>query len=397
MAVMGRLREVTGQHMNSPEFEVPVYDIIVIGAGMAGASAAANLAESRKVLLLEREDQPGYHSTGRSAALFSEIYGSAPVRALTRASRTFLETPPASFAVHTLLEPRPTVFVATAAQAEAFDVMQQQEDIKAGTRWISPAEAEALCPILRADELIGALIEDASADIDVHGLHQGYLKRFRALGGELALGADVETITRSGDLWQVKTRAGTYAAKTLVNAAGAWAGHIGALAGAQDIGLIPKRRTAILVEPPAGMNPARWPMIMDVGEEFYFKPDAGMLLVSPCDETESPACDAQPEELDVAIAADRVMTATTLQIRRVSHSWAGLRSFVADRTPVSGFDPKLEGFFWLAGQGGYGIQTAPAMAELAAGLILDGKVPARLADFGVDAAALAPERLLASG
>lgn len=387
--------------MKSPEFESPVHDVLVIGAGMAGASVAAHLAEkcpeNFSVHLIEREDQPGYHSTGRSAALFSEIYGSAPVRALTRASRAFLEHPPESFAAHTLLEPRPTVFVATAAQAEAFDVMQQQEDIKAGTRWISPAEAAALCPILRADELIGALIEDASADIDVHGLHQGYLKRFRALGGALTLGADVEAITREGELWQVKTRVGTFVAKTVVNAAGAWAGQIGALAGAQDIGLMPKRRTAILVEPPAGMNPARWPMIMDVGEEFYFKPDAGMLLVSPCDETESPACDAQPEELDVAIAADRVMTATTLQIRRVSHSWAGLRSFVADRTPVSGYDPKLTGFFWLAGQGGYGIQTAPAMAELAASLILDGTVPARLADFGVDASALAPDRLLASG
>ncbi|WP_262692658.1 NAD(P)/FAD-dependent oxidoreductase [Kordiimonas aestuarii] len=373
------------------------FDIIVVGAGMAGASVAAELAAERKVLLLEREDQPGYHATGRSAALFSEIYGSAPVRALSRASRPFLNTPPEGFTTGHLLTPRSTLFIATAAQAEAFDVMKKQPDIAANTRWVSPQDAEAMVPILRGNELIGALIEDASADIDVHGLHQGYLKLFRARGGVLQTGADVTAISRTADVWQVTTNAGEFSGTALVNAAGAWADHIGVLAGGREIGLMPKRRTAILVDPPAGVDPAAWPMVMDVDEGFYFKPDAGMLLVSPCDETESVACDAQPEELDIAIAVDRVMTATTLNVRRVAHSWAGLRSFVADRTPVAGFDPTLPAFFWLAGQGGYGIQTAPALAALSSGLILNGKMPAWLAEYGISETALTPTRLWGNG
>ncbi|WP_417450937.1 NAD(P)/FAD-dependent oxidoreductase [Kordiimonas sp.] len=373
------------------------FDIIVIGAGMAGASVAAELASERNVLLLEREEQPGYHATGRSAALFSEIYGSAPVRALSRASRRFFDTPPAGFAENPLLTPRSTMFIATAKQAESFDRMQQQPDIKANTYWISPADAENLVPILHGEDMIGALIEDGSADIDVHGLHQGYLKQFRARGGVLQTGAEVLEMHHSGDMWHVTTPEGIVRAATVVNAAGAWADHIGVIAGGREIGLMPKRRTAILVEPPAGVDPAPWPMVFDVDEGFYFKPDAGMLLISPCDETESPACDAQPEELDIAIAVDRVMTATTLQVRRIAHSWAGLRSFVADRTPVAGFDPVLPNFFWLAGQGGYGIQTAPALAALSTGLILNGAIPAWLLDHGVSEGALAPARLWGSG
>lgn len=371
------------------------YDIIIIGAGIAGASLGAALAPHRNVLLIEREEQPGYHSTGRSAALFSEIYGSKTVRALSRASKAFFENPPEGFAAAPLLNPRGTMFVATALQAEALDGLKTQPDVSAHTRWISAKEAVSHCPILKEEALIGALYEDGSADIDVHGLHQGYLRDIRHKGGEIQTGTAVKEIKKQGGDWIVTTSAGSYSATTVVNAAGAWAEEIGTLAGARPIGLKPKRRTAILVAPPPEHNPAKWPMVMDVGEEFYFKPDAGHLLVSPCDETETSACDAQAEELDVAIAADRLMTAANINVRRIEHRWAGLRSFVADRTPVAGYDADREGFFWLAGQGGYGIQTAPALARFAAGLILNGEMDPALKAFGVDESALKPERLWA--
>lgn len=369
------------------------YDIIIIGAGMAGASLGAELAAHRRVLLIEREEQPGYHSTGRSAALFSEIYGSKTVRALSRASKAFFENPPEGFADAPLLTPRGTMFVATPMQAEVLDGLKAQPDVAANTRWITATEAVSYCPVLREDALIGALYEDGSADIDVHGLHQGYLRAIRRKGGELLTGTVVTAIGKQGTDWRITTPAGSFDAPIVVNAAGAWADEIGVLAGARSIGLKPKRRTAILVAPPPDQNPATWPMVMDVSEEFYFKPDAGHLLVSPCDETETTACDAQAEELDVAIAADRLMTATSINVRRIEHRWAGLRSFVADRTPVAGYDRDAEGFFWLAGQGGYGIQTAPALARFAAGFILDGEMDTALKAFGVEEEALKPDRL----
>ncbi|WP_420430507.1 NAD(P)/FAD-dependent oxidoreductase [Kordiimonas sp.] len=372
------------------------YDIIIIGAGMAGASLGAELAAHRNILLIEREEQPGYHSTGRSAALFSEIYGSKAVRALSRASKAFFENPPEGFAEAPLLNPRGTMFVATPLQAEALDGLKAQPDVAAHTRWISAKEAVSYCPVLKEDALIGALYEDGSADIDVHGLHQGYLKDIRRKGGDIQTGTTVSEIKKQSGNWRVTTGAGCYSAPVVVNAAGAWADEIGTLAGARSIGLKPKRRTAILVAPPPEHNPANWPMVMDIGEEFYFKPDAGHLLVSPCDETETSACDAQAEELDVAIAADRLMTATSINVRRIEHRWAGLRSFVADRTPVAGFDKDAEGFFWLAGQGGYGIQTAPALARFAAGLILTGEPDPALKVFGVIENALKPDRLWAN-
>ena len=370
------------------------FDVLVIGAGIAGASAAAMLAETHKVAVLERESFPGMHSTGRSAALFSEIYGSAPVRALSRASRDFLYDPPAGFAEAPIVRARGALHIATAAQLDALEAFANLPDVAPSVRRLTGAEARALCPILREDVAAGVL-ETGSADIDVDALHQGWLRELRAKGGRVVTDAEVTGLARAVDGWRVETSAGAFAAPVVVNAAGAWADRVAELAGAQRIGLSPCRRTALIVDAPEGSDSHAWPMVIDIDEQFYFRPDAGALLLSPGDETPCEPCDAQPEELDIAIAVDRVMTATTLDVRRIRRSWAGLRSFVADRTPVVGFAPDAPGFFWLAGQGGYGIQTAPAMGRLAAALVRGEGLPADLARHGVTAADVAPERLAA--
>jgi D-arginine dehydrogenase len=369
------------------------FDVLVIGAGMAGASVAAHLAESRRVLVIEREPQPGYHSTGRSAALFSAIYGSEPVRALSRASRDFFYAPPEGFAEAALVRTRGALHIANAEQRERLDAFAVLPDVAPDTRKLTAAEALALCPMLKPDHVDAAVFEPDAADVDVHGLHQGYLRLLRARGGELVTNADVESLRREGGRWRLRAGGQEFAAPVVINAAGAWADEIARLAGVSPIGLQPMRRTAILVEPPQGAHIDEWPMVIDADEEFYFKPDAGLLLLSPADETPMAPCDVQPDEWDVAMAVDRVETATTLKVTRVKHRWAGLRSFVADRTPVAGYDPDAPGFFWLAGQGGYGIQTAPALSRTAAALVLDQPVPADLAAHGVNAQDLSPARL----
>jgi D-arginine dehydrogenase len=378
-------------------------DFVVIGAGIAGASVAYELAaahgsanaagRSRRVVLLEREPHFGYHSTGRSAALFSEIYGNAVVRALSRASRSFLLEPPAGFADRSLLEPRGVLYIAASDQLALLQEFRNEPDIQRDTREISTAEALSLVPILRPEKAAHCAIETDAMDVEANALHQGFLKGLRARGGKVMTNCAIENVSRLGGDWSIVTSAETFTAPVLINAGGAWADEVAALAGAPLIGLQPKRRTALLVQPPPELAIARWPMVMDLEETYYFKPDAGKLLLSPADETPSAPCDAQPDDLDVAIAVDRVEQATTLSIERVTHSWAGLRSFVADRSPVVGFDPACEGFFWLAAQGGYGIQTAPAMSRVAAALALGRTIPNDIADHGVTAEALSPARL----
>jgi D-arginine dehydrogenase len=372
-------------------------DVLVVGGGVAGASIAAELSGAgRRVVVLEQEAQPGFHSTGRSAALFSEIYGGAPIRALSRASRAFFIAPPTGFAEAPLVSRRGSLFVARADQGEALNAFAGQADVAAATRLVSAAEALRLSPLLRPDYAQAAVHEPDSADIDVHGLLSGYLRRLKASGGTLVADAGVTALEQAPGGWRAATAAGTFTAPVVVNAAGAWADAVAALAGLAPLGLQPLRRTALTVEAPAGAGVAGSPLTIDIDEQFYFKPDAGRLLLSPADETPNPPCDVQPDEWDLAVAVDRIETATTLQVRRIHARWAGLRTFAPDRAPVIGFDPRASGLFWLAGQGGYGIQTAPANARLAAALAVGAPAPADILDAGLNLDAVSPARFAAA-
>ncbi|MDY0747624.1 FAD-binding oxidoreductase [Paucibacter sp. R3-3] len=372
--------------------QVRAVDFMVIGAGIAGASVAAHLATQGSVLLFEAEDHPGYHSTGRSAALISEIYGNAVVRLLTRASRGFLFEPPSGFASSPLVTPRNTLFFGTPDQLDLLERFREDPDVAGRTVMLSATQAQERVPAFRDGYLGGAVLETGSADIDVDALHQGFLRQARARGAEILTAARIDELSRFHGHWHLSSRLGRFSAPIVVNAAGAWGDEVARSAGVAPLGLQPKRRTAALVDVPRGLDAARWPAAIAIDEEFYFKPDAGLLLISPADETDSPPCDAQPEELDVAIAVDRFEQATGAQVRRVANSWAGLRVFTPDRTPVAGFDPDSEGFFWLVGQGGYGIQTAAALGRSAAALCTGRKLPQDLVDAGLDEQMLSPAR-----
>jgi len=370
------------------------YDFIVIGAGIAGASIAAHLAEHASVLLLEMEDQPGYHSTGRSAALFLRTYGNSVVRGLTRASHPFFYDPPAAFTSTPLVTPRSILITARPGQEASFEAFTHSIDPEDHFDLVTADQAREAFPLLKTDDLVAAALTHGPSDIEVHELHHGYLRMFKARGGVLATSGGVQGLVRNGDNWTVATKIGGFTGSTIVNAAGAWAGEVGKMASALDIGLRPLKRTAFLVEPPPGAQTAKWPLLYDVEDQFYLKPDAGLLLISPADETLSEPGDVQADELDIAIGVDRVEQATTLQVRRISHRWAGLRSFVADSSPVVGYDPIQPGFFWLAGLGGFGIQTAPALSNIAARLALGQDAGPALADAGVTANAIGPHRLI---
>lgn len=371
-------------------------EIVVVGAGIAGASIAAELATHRSVLLLERESQPGYHTTGRSAAIYVESYGNAVVRRLTTASRGFFENPPAGFADGALWSRRGNLHVADAKALDRLEEVWEAATRSSSTPYrVSLAQALEMVPILRPEAVAGAFVEPDTMDLDVDRIHQGFLRLMKARGGQLVCGADVECITSPGarGSWQLHLRDGrTVETGVLVNAAGAWADELAKAAGVPPVGITPKRRTALIVDGPAGVDVARWPMVVDAAEQFYFKPEAGKLFVSPADATPSPPCDAQPEEMDVAIAVDRLTTATSLPVRRIDHQWAGLRCFASDQTPVVGFAAGNSGFFWFAGQGGYGIQLAPALARAGASLLLQDRLPGDLESRGVSASDLSPRR-----
>ncbi|BBE33908.1 NAD(P)/FAD-dependent oxidoreductase [Sphingosinicella microcystinivorans] len=359
------------------------FDIAVIGAGMAGASIASALASTHRVLLIEQEDQPGYHATGRSAAVFTAIYGGETVRALSRASRGFLTAPPDGFADEALSSPLGNMFVARADQLGRLQAFHERPDIGRLTTWLDAAATRSLCPLLAEPYVAASVYEPGALAIDVDALLQGYLRTFRRNGGVLATQSELMGLDHSGGGWTLRTATGVFASAFVVNAAGAWAGRVAAMAGSRAGYVQPFRRTAILVDPPADTTTKHWPIVMDIDDEFYFKPDAGALLLSPADETACEPCDAQPDEWDIAVAVDRVCAATTLEVRRVRHSWAGLRTFTRDRLPIAGPDRDLPGFYWLAGQGGYGIQTAPALAHLLAARIRDEDCPEALRAEGV--------------
>lgn len=368
------------------------FDFIVIGAGIAGASMAAELAQQARVLLVEMERQPGYHSTGRSAAIFAPVYGPQPIRALTRASGGFFATPPDGFAEHALISPRPIMMIANEHQTDKLGAMMDDVASEGVAELLDATQTRTLQPLLRDGYAVGSVLDRSGQDIDVAALHQGYLRAFRHLGGILVNNAPVSAMRRQSGRWQVTAGGQDYSAPIVINAAGAWADAVGALAGAAPIGLTPRRRTALMIAVPQGVNVDHAPLTNDIEEQFYLKPDAGQLLVSPANEDPVPPSDVQPDEMDIAICIDRIERAFDLSVRRIETKWAGLRSFVGDGVPVAGFSRDAEGFFWLAGQGGYGIQTAPALSRYAACLALGQPAPRDILDQGLDPQSLAPAR-----
>ena len=371
-------------------------DFLIIGGGIAGASVAYWLSPHGRVILLERESQPGYHSTGRSAAMFMESYGTPQVCALTRASRAFFENPPAGFADSPVLSARGAMMVATQGQdALLANYWESARTLSPNARLLDASAACAMVPVLRADRVLGAVHEPDALAMDVDVLHQGYLRGIRRSGGTVVCNAEVTALQRSAQGWQLRAGGIDYAAPVVLNAAGAWADVVASLAGVRPIGLQPKRRSAFIFAPPQGVSSNDWPLTIGIDEDWYFKPDAGMLLGSPANTDPVPPQDVQPEELDIALAIDRIESMTSLSIRRPSRTWAGLRSFVADGDLVGGFDADASGFFWVAAQGGYGIQTSAAMGEACAALARGLPIPERIASFGLNAAMLAAQRLAA--
>jgi D-arginine dehydrogenase len=361
-------------------------DVLIVGGGIAGIAAAAALAaRGLSVVLAEQEHQLAHHTTGRSAASFLESYGGPVVRALTRASRRRLDGHDGPL----LLHPRSLVWVARPSDLPLLDRLTA--DVPS-LRRLDPDEAIARCPILRADATAGAAVEVDAADIDVLALHQSERRQAVAGGAVICPDRRVTGGHRGAGAWELDVGADRWSAGDVVLAAGAWCDELAERLGARPIGLQPLRRTIAVCRSPVPVDPA-WPLLSDAPHTWYCKPEGPNVLLSPADETLSPPCDAQPEEENVALGIERVNEATTLGLRSVVTAWAGLRTFAPDRVPVCGPDPDIDGLWWLAGQGGYGIQTAPAMAAALAGLLVDGRLPDDLAAEGVTAAELSPARL----
>jgi D-arginine dehydrogenase len=373
-------------------------DIAIIGAGMAGAGAAFALAQSRGsgsgILLLEAESQPGYHSTGRSAALYEPALGNAIVRAFNVASGAFLNAPPPGFAERPLMSRRGELTIADGDQRAALDELLALDGLGGHEIREIPAEkALAIVPILRPALVRWAAFEAEVMDMDVNAIHQGFLRGFASRGGRLLCDAPVRRIDRQDNGWRLEAGSETIEADMIVNAAGAWADRIAVMAGLPPVGLQPKRRTAAILPAPEGIDTHAWPVFGVAGEAGYCKPESGKLLVSPGDATPVDPQDVQPEELDVAILVDWFETKTTESVRRVERRWAGLRTFAPDNSPVLGDDPSAPGFWWLAGQGGYGIMMAESLARSLASLMQRGELPEDLRALGVSPAAVSPLRL----
>lgn len=368
-------------------------DFIVIGGGVAGASAAYRLADHGRTVVLEAESTPGYHTSGRSAALYSKRYKNPAIRGFAAASGDFLEAPPEGFAEAPLLTPRGLLIIGREDQAAAVRDQFTPDQIATGVaEKLSVEEARRRVPCLSPDYVAHAMLVPEASDIDVNALHHGFLRYAAKAGAVLETDAPATGLKRVAGKWQVETPKGTFNAPVVVNAAGAWADKVAEMAGLPGLGIAPLRRTCVTFDPPAGVDPHPWPMTMDAEEGFYFKPEAGRLLASPCDEHVSPPTDAQPEELDVAHAVDRVERATNLSVRRLTHRWAGLRCFMPDRLPCVGADPRTDGFVWLAGLGGFGMMTAEALGRAAASAAIKAGLPEDIRAAGVEAATVAPDR-----
>ncbi len=370
-----------------------LHDFAIVGAGIAGASLAARLAAHGSVLLAERESQPGMHSTGRSAAMFMESYGTPQVRALTRASRGFYVAPPDGFSEAPVVTPRGVLYVAWQGQQGPLDALRRDlQSTGSPVQRVGADETLQRVPVLRAEGLLGAIAEPDAMDIDVHALHQGWLRQARRLGTVIWTDAELASAARSSGAWTLAFADGRRAqARLLVDAAGAWADDVAARAGVAPLGLQPRRRSAFTFDAPPGTQWRAWPLVAAIDESWYLKPDAGQLLGSPANADPVPAHDVQAEEIDIATGIARIEAASTLAIRRPRRVWAGLRTFAPDGDLVVGMEG--EGFFWLAGQGGYGIQSAAGVALLAEALLLGTPVPDTLRREGVDPLAMAPARL----
>lgn len=367
-------------------------DIVVIGGGIAGVSAAAHLAPHASVTLVEMEQTLAFHTTGRSAATFVVNYGSKGSRPLARASRSFLERPPEGSTDGPLVSPRDILWVADAEHLpELENVAAEGRALGVGAQILAPEDVTSLVPVMRPDHVAGGLYETPAFDIDVAALHQAFVRVARREGASIETKAPVTAISRKGPGWAVTAGASVNQCDVLVNAAGAWGDRIATLAGVPPVGLQPMRRTAFMV--PGREDYASWPIVIDAGHRFYFKPDGVQILCSLAEEEPSEPTDPRPRMEDVALAIDRINTATTLDIRTVNSEWVGLRTFAPDRELVIGEDPTAPGFFWLTGQGGTGILTSPAYGALLATLVLGGPLPGELTDAGVDPVVTSPARL----
>jgi D-arginine dehydrogenase len=347
------------------------FDVIIVGAGMAGASLAAELAPFRRVLMLEAEAAPGYHATGRSAAFWSECYGGPGVQSLTKASEALLANPPTDFSETSFLRPRGALHIARTGSEDLADKMMADFDDKnVNISQIGAGEIAKLIPGIKPDWSAG-IWEPDCCDIDVASLHSAYLRAAKRHSARLVCNARVGKAVQVTNGWRVETGNGDFTGKLLINAAGAWADNMAAMANVAPAGIKPFRRTIAQI----GVQPAAdplMPLVIGLDASFYFKANAdGSIWLSPHDETPSTPCDTAPEEFDIAKAIDRLHQVVDWKIQKVQHKWAGLRSFAADRLPVIGRDPNCPDFFWFAGQGGFGIQTAPAAAKLAASIILE--------------------------
>jgi D-arginine dehydrogenase len=368
-------------------------DFIAIGGGIAGVSVAYELVPHGSVIVLEQESATGYHSTGRSAAVMSENYGPRLWSRLVTATRGFLENPPEGFTGLPLVTDRTALFLAQAHEVEQLQA-QYNDLITRGARveLIAADDALRYCEVLRTDKYATAMYEPDCKDVDTNELMMGYQRGIRAAGGSIVTGGRVTAIRRNAAGWQVDTTAGQFQGGIIVNAAGGWVQQVADMAGLGYRNVVPFRRTAVTFDAPAGSNLHRWPMTFDVAETFYFKPEVGKVMVSPVDMAQSEPCDAQADEMEVAIAIDRIETFTTMTVKRISHKWGGLRTFAPDHEPVIGADPQDVGFIWLAGQGGNGVMASAASARLAASLAVGDGIPADIAALGITIDAISPGR-----